>query len=92
MNNWVNNLLNIGRKQNLFNMFNRKRNNRGVLWASLLGLGVSVAALRLRRNGNKNMLAPIQNIVKYGQIPKMTTALMEFSKELVPNKNKLTNK
>ena len=32
------------------------------------------------------------HIVKYGQIPKMTTALMEFSKELVPNKNKLTNK
>lgn len=73
-------------------MFNRKRNNRGVLWASLIGLGVSAAALGLRRNGNKNILAPVQNVMKNGQIPKMATAITEFSKELIPNKNQFTNK
>jgi hypothetical protein len=90
MNNSVNNLFDMGRRQNLFN--NRKRNNRGVLWASLIGLGVSAAALSLRRNGKKNMLAPIQNVMKNGQIPKMAAVITEFSKELVPNKNKITNK
>lgn len=82
----------MGRRQNLFNMFNRKRNNRGVLWTSLISLGVSAAALGLRRNGNKNMLASIQNVMKNGQIPKMANAITEFSKELVPNKNQFTKK
>ena len=63
MNNWIPALLNTGRKQNIFNMFGRKRNNRGMLWASLLGLGVSAAAYGLRRNQNRNMLRPVQNVM-----------------------------
>ena len=63
MNNWIPALLNTGRKQNIFNMFGRKRNNRGMLWTSLLGLGVSAAAYGLRRNQNRNMLRPVQNVM-----------------------------
>ena len=43
MNNWILTPLNTGRRQNRFKMFGRKRNNKGMMWASLLGLGVSVA-------------------------------------------------
>ena len=81
-------------------MFGRRRNNRGIIWASLLGLGVSAAAYGLRRNGNRNgnRSAPIQNFMSNfrmqidGRIPKMATSLTEFSKDLTPNKNQLTSK
>jgi len=74
-------------------MFNRKRNNRGDLWASLLGLGVSVAAVfGSRRNGNRNIFAPIQNMANNGQMKRMATAVTEFSKELVLNQIQGKNK
>ncbi|WP_246041939.1 hypothetical protein [Robertmurraya kyonggiensis] len=83
------NLINMGKRLNLFNMFNRRRNNRGILWASLIGLGASAAVFGFRRNGNRNMLAPIQNLTNNvqnnGQMKRMVTAITEFSKELVPN-------
>ena len=86
LNNWMN-LFNIGKRLNLFNMFNR-RNNRGILWVTLIGLGVSVATVfGFRRNGNRNKLAPIQNFTNNGRINRMATAVTEFSKELMPNQN-----
>ncbi|MCQ6274892.1 hypothetical protein JMM81_07930 [Bacillus sp. V3B] len=97
MNNWIPALLNTGRKQNMFKMFGRKRNNRGMMWASLLGLGVSAVAYRLRRNQNRNMLRPVQNAVNSirtqttGNMPNVA-AVTEFAKELVPDKNSLTKK
>ncbi|MGG0412440.1 hypothetical protein [Peribacillus simplex] len=98
MYNWVSMLVNTGRKKNMLNRFGRNRNNRrGMMWASLLGLGVSAAAYRLRRNRNRNMLLPVQNVMNNirtrtaGQMPKVA-AITEFSKELVPDKNPLTNK
>jgi hypothetical protein len=78
-------------------MFGRRRNNRGMVWASILGLGISAATYGLSRNRNKNMLSPVQNIMKnfqyrnIAQTPNMAN-LTEFSKELVPNKNSNTNK
>ncbi len=66
--------------------------------ASLLGLGVSVAAaFGIGRNRNSNMLRPVQNVMKNirtrsaGQMT-APAAVAEFSKELTPNKNPLTNK
>jgi hypothetical protein len=96
--NWVNTLFNTRRRRNLFNMFNKRNNNQGIIWASLLSLGISAAALGLRRNGNRNMLTPVQNLMNNfrfrnnGQMPKMASAITEFSKELAPNKNPFTNK
>lgn len=92
-------LFNIGGSQQFLNMFGRRRNNRSMIWGSLLGLGVSAAAygLRRNRNGNGNMMQPVQNLMNNFrtrnnvQIPNMA-ALTEFSKEIVPNKNPLTNK
>ncbi len=97
MNNWLTALFKIGRSQNVLNMFGRRRNNRGMIWTSLLGLGLSAAAYGLSRNRNRNMLSPVQNLMKnfqfrnIAQMPKMAN-LTEFSKELVPNKNSNTNK
>jgi hypothetical protein len=86
-----------GRKQPLFNMFGKKRKNRGMMWASLLGLGVSAAAYGLRRNRNMNSMQQLQSIMnnfrmnKPAQMPKMA-GLTEFSKEILPNKNPSQNK
>ena len=97
MNNWIPALLNTKRKQNIFKMFGRKRNNRGMIWASLLGLGVSAAAYGLKRNQNRNMLRPVQNVMNNirmrttGNMPNVA-AVTEFAKELVPNIKSLTNK
>ncbi|PAE33327.1 hypothetical protein [Bacillus sp. 7884-1] len=97
MNNWITALFKIGRRQNILNMFGRRRNNRGILWASILGMGISAAAYGFRRNSNINMLNSVQNLMNNFRfrnitpIPKMAN-LTEFSKELVPNKNSFTNK
>src|SRR3954447_2819133 len=97
MNNWILALLNTKRKQNIFKMFGRKRNNRGMMWASLLGLGVSAATYGLKRNQNRNMLRPVQNVMSNirmrtaGNMPNVA-AITEFAKELVPDIKSLTNK
>ncbi len=88
LNNWMN---------TFFNMFGRRRNNRGFLWASLLGLGVSAVAYGLRRNGNRNIQLPIQNLMNNfqlrnaGQMSRIAAPLAEFSKELALNKKEVTN-
>lgn len=80
------------RGPNILNMFGKRRNNRGMIWASLLGLGVSAAAYGLRRNRNTNILQPIQNVMKRfrtrtaGQMPNVAT-LTEFSEELNPKQD-----
>lgn len=93
MNSWINTLFNSGRIQPF--MFGvRRRNNRGMLWGSLITLGVSAAAYGLTRNRNRNMLRPLQNLMnntRIGTRPNMA-GLTEFAKELVPNKNPFKNK
>jgi hypothetical protein len=97
MNNWIPMLFNIGRRQNILKMFGRRRNNRGVIWASMLGLGITAAAYGLRGNRNRNMMRPIQNVMNNirtqtaGNMPNVA-AITEFAKELVPNVKSLTNK
>ncbi|MFK9092566.1 hypothetical protein [Bacillus salipaludis] len=89
--------MNIGGRQPFFKMFGRRRNNRGIMWGSLLGLGLSVAAYGLGRNGNKHMGRPIQNLLNNLGKGKTTLSpniagLTEFSKELFPNNNPNTTK
>lgn len=97
MNNWIPALFNIGRKQNILRMFGRRRNNRWMMWTSMLGLGVSAVSYGVRRNRNRNMMNPIQNLMNNfrfrnaGQTSKMAN-LTKFAKEFVPNKDSNTNK
>lgn len=96
MNNWVTTLLNIGTSRPFLNIVRRRRNNRGIIWGSLLGLGVSAAVYGLTRNQNKKTFQPLQNIMNNSrmgifQVPKMA-GLTEFAKEFVPNKTPLNNK
>ena len=94
--NWTAALFNIGRRQPLLNMFGRRRNNRGKMWGSLLGLGIAAAAFGLGRNRNRNMLNPLQNMMnnfreeKSVQQPNMA-GLTEFAKEFL-YKNPITKK
>lgn len=69
-------------------MFGRRRNNRGILWASLLGLGVSAAAYGIRRNSNRRWQDSVKNIMNNFRTRNTSTLLplTEFSKELVPYK------
>lgn len=97
MNNWIPLLFRFARRQNMSQLFNRRRNNRGILWASILGIGVSVAAYGLGKNQNKNLFSSFQNLMnnfRMGnnqQISNMS-ALTELSKEIAPVKNQLPNK
>lgn len=67
------------------------------MWTSFLGLVVSAAAFGIGRNRNRNLLSPVQNFMNNirmrnaSQMRNMST-LMEFSKELEPNKSQLKNK
>lgn len=82
----------VGR-QNILPMFGRKRNNRGMIWASILGLGVSAAAYGFTRNGNKKWKNPVQNSFQNFMNGTRTQNdpphLAEFSKELEPYKELL---
>lgn len=97
LNNLITALFNTGIRQNVLKMFGRRRKNRGIMWASLIGLGLSAATFAFRRNRNNNMLNPFQKLInnmnfrKAGKMPNMT-ALTEFSKEIMPNKNPMKNK
>lgn len=88
MNKWIMSFFQIGRKP-LMTLFGKKRNGRGWIWGSLLSLGVSAAAIRLRRN--KKMQSPVNNIMNNFDIGKMSkmgnlAGLAEIAEELVPNK------
>ncbi|WP_369899660.1 hypothetical protein [Bacillus manliponensis] len=86
-------LLNFGKTQRMFNLFrNRRRNNTGWLWISLVGLGTvfSIAAVR-----NANMMRPIQRLFQASQnvtrtiIPSnVSLANIEFADEITPNNQK----
>ncbi|MBJ8055957.1 hypothetical protein JDS87_29810 [Bacillus cereus] len=92
--NFLMSLFNSGRRtQQMFKLFsNRRNNNRGWIWISLLGLGTifGVAATR-----NSNMMRPIQRFFQGVQsttrtfIPsKVNLANMEFANEIMPNNQK----
>jgi hypothetical protein len=93
---WITGLLNMGGRQSFLNMFSKRRNNRqGVIWASVIGLVVSAAALLLRRNQDTNGFNPIDSLVsQVGQnnLTKNNAVLAEFSKELAPTSKLGKNK
>lgn len=75
----------------LVNVFGRKRKNRGAMWASLLGIGISAAVFGLTKGKRKISAQPFQNLKQSFQsfTPKTNlnqmnnTALAEFSEELL---------
>ncbi|MED3563623.1 hypothetical protein [Bacillus xiapuensis] len=85
--------------QPFLNMFKRKRKNRGAMWASLFGLGISAAVFGVTRGKRKISVPPIQNMQNSVQnnmqnmmknfTPKTNinmmdnAALTEFSEELL---------
>ncbi|MGE8205744.1 hypothetical protein ACQKP0_14400 [Heyndrickxia sp. NPDC080065] len=95
MNKWIATLFNIGGRNNFLKMLGIRRNNRGMMWMSLLGVGVSAAIFGLSRNRNKNMLGPLQNFMKNSRMPnfgQMQNMATEFSKELMPNNDQSNKK
>lgn len=86
--------MNYLRQLPFFNMFMPKRKRRGTMWASLLGLGVSAAAVfGMTRGKRGNGALPFKNAVR-NMTPKMNvgrmdvgrmdnTALTEFSEDLL---------
>ncbi|OXB98656.1 MULTISPECIES: hypothetical protein [Bacillus] len=79
--------------QQMFELFgNKKKNNKGWIWASLLGLG-TVFGLFVTRNSS--MMRPIKHTFQGFQnktrtfIPsKVNLANMEFADEITPNTQK----
>jgi hypothetical protein len=72
-------------------MFGRRRKGRTMMWTSLIGLGVSVAAYGMRKNRkNGDLSRSIRTAMNSMQNPNVgrniASALNEFSKEIVPKK------
>ncbi|RID84112.1 hypothetical protein D1953_14620 [Peribacillus asahii] len=80
----------------MFKIFGRKRNNNGMMWASLLGLGVSAVAYGLSKNRNGNMQKPVEHVTNRSRTqtanPMLKAALAEFSEELGLDKDPSTKK
>ena len=74
-----------------------KRDNRRVMWTSLIGLGVSAAAFRIKRNknrsnGNRALQNMMNKVQSNGNFQAANIAgLAEFAKEIIPVAGK-TNK
>ncbi|KLA27088.1 hypothetical protein [Bacillus cereus] len=92
--NFLISLFNSGRRtQQVFKLFrNRRNNNRGWIWISLLGLGTVFSVVATR---NSNMMKPVQRLFQGVQnttrtfIPsKVNLANMEFADEITPNRQK----
>lgn len=98
MNNWVTTLFKIWGIKNLGRLLvRRRRKNRGMLWASLVGIGLSAAALGLGRNRDRNMLRPLRyamNRMKNRVVNQMpnTAAMTEFADEFMPDPDISNNK
>lgn len=77
----------------MFELFgNKKKNNKGWIWASLLGLGTVLGLLATR---NSSMMRPIKHTFQGFQnktrtfIPsKVNLANIEFADEIKPNTQK----
>ncbi|PGM59474.1 hypothetical protein CN947_20325 [Bacillus cereus] len=86
-------IFNSGRRiQQMFKLFRNRRNNRGWIWASLLGFGTVFGVVAIR---NSNMMRPIRRMLQGVQnttrtfIPsKVNLANMEFADEIAPNNQK----
>ncbi|MCI4059040.1 hypothetical protein MMK25_24605 [Bacillus cereus] len=82
--------------QQMFELFgNKKKNNKGWIWGSLLGLGTVFGLLATR---NSSMMRPIkhtfqgfQNKTKSFIPSKVNLANMEFADEITPNTQKKQN-
>lgn len=88
--NFLMSLFNSGRRtQQMFKLFRNRRNNRGWIWVSLLGLGTIFGVVATR---NSNMMRPIkcmfqgvQNTTRTFIPSKVNLANMEFADEITPN-------
>ncbi len=94
MNNITNILLNLIKNQDLLSMFGRKKDSKGWLWGSIIGIGIGAALVSLGKNRNmmdsiKNMTNNV-NLDQKGSMPNFNlAALTEFSKELTPKQNNM---
>jgi hypothetical protein len=77
-------LLKTVRKQPYLNLFKKKRsNNKGVMWASLISIGVSTLMMMLSKGKRAKVTSSFQNLTKnISGIPMMNNALAEFGEEL----------
>jgi hypothetical protein len=92
-------LLKTVKKQPYLNMFTKKRSNKGVLWASLISLGVSTLMMMLSKGKREKVTSSFQNLTKNitaSKLPMMNNALAEFGadffSENLPAKGKTSKK
>ncbi|EMA6344226.1 hypothetical protein ACO11K_000673 [Bacillus cytotoxicus] len=91
--NFVMSLFTSGRRTpQMFTLFRNRKNNRGWIWFSLLGLGTifSVAATRYSniKKPIQRLFQGIQNTTKTFTPAKLNLANTEFANEITPNKQK----
>ncbi|QOR68088.1 hypothetical protein IM538_08255 [Cytobacillus suaedae] len=91
MNNIISILMNLMKNQDLLSMFGRKKDSKGWLWGSIIGMGIGAALVSLSKN--RNMMDSVKNMTnnmnlgQKGSMPNFNlAALTEFSKELTPKR------
>lgn len=82
-------------RKSFFRLFGQKRKNRGTMWASLIGIGLSAAVFGITRGKRTVNALPLQNLAKNFSTKTdlnlmNNAALTEFSEELLSSalKNK----
>jgi hypothetical protein len=90
-NKWMKTVTTMSKNINMFGK--RKKNGKGVMWASLLGLGMSAAAYSMGKNQNPKkstdkLQSLMENFQKSRNIAIPNAALAEFAKEIAPEMKK----
>ncbi|MFD2805785.1 hypothetical protein ACFSYB_13135 [Litchfieldia salsa] len=90
--NYVQLITSILNNVNFSNFGRKKKSNSGVIWASILGLIISLVAVGMKRK--PEMMQPIQDMVgdlkekrsnQSGNVFQSSPAFAEFAKEIQPN-------
>ena len=85
-----NTLLKMMGKTRRNQMFGKRQNNKSLMW-TLLGIGAGAAAYKMKRNRNVHLSRTVQNVMdtmQNGNLTRnMSSAMAEFSQELMPKQN-----
>jgi hypothetical protein len=93
---WITKFFNSRKNRQLLRMFGKRRNGRGMLWTSLLGLGASAAAYGFGRSRNNGVRKLAQNLFgdtgeqplnRVVPMPNKRAAYAEFAEEMHPNQS-----
>jgi hypothetical protein len=86
LNNWLSMLFNNRKLSPFLKVFRgRRRMTKGMIWSSVLSIGMSAAAYGLNRKRSNNGAESFQGPMKNRNMKTLQAAMVEFADEIAPD-------